>query len=125
MKRLIQFPQGVTVSRSIDGSILQKVQKQNSLGVPDNCEEYFTCRKSCFEFFRAGNDGFFHSIHLSVLRFGSELVDPRFSPPHNPKEKIIAILMVTHELFQVVPCMLGSVVRGPIELMLSCIQEYR
>ena len=53
-------------------------------------------------------------LHRCGLQFGSEMVDPRFIPRHNPKQKVIAIFMVTHEMFQADRHALFHVCRGQL-----------
>ncbi|GFT53988.1 hypothetical protein TNCV_153491 [Trichonephila clavipes] len=48
------------------------------------------------------------------LRFGSEMVDPRFILHHNPSQKVIAIFMVRHEMSQANHHALFHVCRGKL-----------
>ncbi|GFU55797.1 uncharacterized protein TNCV_753351 [Trichonephila clavipes] len=52
--RPLQFQQGVTVPHSIDGSNLQKVQQQNSLGIPETVKSTLPTVGVVLNFFRTG-----------------------------------------------------------------------
>ena len=66
-------------------------------------------------------------LHRCGLCFRCEMVDSCFILCHNPKQKVIAIFMVIHEMFQIAAMYCFMCVRvscwAPIMLTPSCIKE--
>lgn len=106
----LQLWQDVTVPCNIDGSNLQKVQQNNSLCVPENSEEHFTCRGSCFDPL-LGRWRWIFSLHGYSLSFGHELVNSHFTPHHSLKQKVITIIMSCSRL---------TVMRCSMRIGVSC-----
>ncbi|GFX58492.1 hypothetical protein TNCV_416721 [Trichonephila clavipes] len=58
---------GFTVPRVIDDSNLLKIQRKNSLDIPENERSDLPGKEVVLKFFRTGDDGYFHRIDATFV----------------------------------------------------------